>query len=425
MGSTRILIITRNFPPLVGGMERLNWHMAAELARHAEVRVIAPRGARAQAPPGVVVVETPLRPLWRFLLAASWQALKQAIVFRPDIVLAGSGLTAPIALISAHLRVKLAKRSSQLPSPSGRGGGDDGSDHGGSPLHARWRRIAMAVRRAQAAAYVHGLDLAVAHALYRCLWLPAIRRLDCVIANSQATASLAQQVGVVPQRVPIVHPGVALPTLSGEECLVMRQQFRAQHGLGERPLLLSVGRLSTRKGLIPFVREVLPALVAANPDICLVIVGDIPKDALAAEAEPPAAIFAAAQAAGVADNCRYLGPLFGEALSAAYLAADVHVFPVREIAHDPEGFGMVAIEAAAHGLPTVAYATGGVVDAVSIGVSGLLVQPHDAVRFALAVRQLLAHPLPADAMQRFASSFAWERFGAKLFQACSSTGLTS
>lgn len=35
----RILIVTRNLPPLVGGMERLNWHMAEELAKVAEVRV--------------------------------------------------------------------------------------------------------------------------------------------------------------------------------------------------------------------------------------------------------------------------------------------------------------------------------------------------------------------------------------------------
>ena len=29
----RILHVTRNLPPLVGGMERLNWHMAEELAK--------------------------------------------------------------------------------------------------------------------------------------------------------------------------------------------------------------------------------------------------------------------------------------------------------------------------------------------------------------------------------------------------------
>lgn len=368
----RILIITRNFPPLMGGMERLNWHMAQELARHAEVRVIAPRGAQSEAPPSVEVIETPLRPLWLFLLAAGWQALMQAIAFRPHTVLAGSGLTAPFALISARLA------------------------------------------RAEAAAYVHGLDLAVPHTLYRRLWLPAIRRLDRVIANSRATAGLAQAAGIPQERIAIVHPGVELPAVSAEESQAARQSFRAQHGLGERPLLLSVGRLTTRKGLIPFVREVLPVLAAQRPDTCLLIVGDAPKDALAAEAEPPAAILAAAQAAGVADNVRWIGPLFGKDLSTAYFAADVHVFPVREIPNDPEGFGMVAIEAAAHGLPTVAYATGGVTDAVGEGISGLLVKCGDSAGFAAAVAQLLDSPLPAGEMQRFAQRFTWDQFGVRL-----------
>jgi phosphatidylinositol alpha-1,6-mannosyltransferase len=168
------------------------------------------------------------------------------------------------------------------------------------------------------------------------------------------------------------------------------------------------------------VREILPELVKAKPDLCLLIVGDAPKDALAAEAEPPAAILATAQKAGVSDNLRWIGSLFGNDLSAAYFAADVHVFPVREIPNDPEGFGMVAIEAAAHGLPTVAYATGGVVDAVSEGLSGLLVKPGDSAGFTAAVDQLLRSPLPAGEEQRFAQEFAWNRFGAKLASALAS-----
>lgn len=38
MSAPRILLITRNLPPLVGGMERLNWHMADELSQAAEIR---------------------------------------------------------------------------------------------------------------------------------------------------------------------------------------------------------------------------------------------------------------------------------------------------------------------------------------------------------------------------------------------------
>jgi phosphatidylinositol alpha-1,6-mannosyltransferase len=58
----RVLIITRNLPPLVGGMERLNWHMAAELSKYAEVRVIGPSGSASQRPKKVHISEAPLKP---------------------------------------------------------------------------------------------------------------------------------------------------------------------------------------------------------------------------------------------------------------------------------------------------------------------------------------------------------------------------
>ena len=47
MNQPRILHITRNLPPLVGGMERLNWHIADELSRHAQVQLIGPSGSAA------------------------------------------------------------------------------------------------------------------------------------------------------------------------------------------------------------------------------------------------------------------------------------------------------------------------------------------------------------------------------------------
>src|SRR5689334_3009478 len=91
------LLVTRNFPPLVGGMERLNARMLAELAVEWAPALCGPRGCAAHAPSGTVVAESPLRPLSRFLVEAMLRALRLARRLRPEHVVAGSGLAAPLA----------------------------------------------------------------------------------------------------------------------------------------------------------------------------------------------------------------------------------------------------------------------------------------------------------------------------------------
>lgn len=346
-------------------MERLNWHMAQELNRRYQVHVIAPTGAEEQAPEQVDVTEVALRPLWRFLLEAVIQAVIQARRLRPAVVLAGSGLTAPLAWLAAR------------------------------------------VCGARAVVYVHGLDIVVPNRLYRALWRPLLRRMDSVIANSHATAALAEGAGVAVSRLRIVHPGVELPELDAGA----RERFRVRYGLGDVPLLLSVGRLTARKGLREFVADVLPRIVAQRPDVQLLVIGDVPKQALFAEGQTPESIREVARAAGVNGHVRFLGTVSETDLADAYQAADVFVFPVREVLGDIEGFGMVAIEAAAHGLPTVAYAVGGVIDAIGDGVSGRLIQFGDHADFAEAVLEVLDHPFNTKQIRAYAEQFAWGRFG--------------
>lgn len=367
----RILLITRNLPPLLGGMERLNWHLAQELSKLAELRVVGPEGSAALAPAAVTVREAPRKPMWKFLLGARVLARREARAWRPDMVVAGSGLTAPLA------------------------------------------RSAARKCGAQTAAYVHGLDVAVRHPVYRAIWLPAIRRMDRIIANSHATADLCRRLGVAPARIGIVHPGVEIPRSLPDSQTIAR--FRAENDLGQSSLLLSVGRLTARKGLVEFIRLALPHIVAAQPDSMLLIAGDAPSDALHAQTQTPDMIRAAAAGAGVGDHVRFLGRLADAELGVAYAAANVHVFPVRELAGDPEGFGMVAIEAAARGLPTVAFAAGGVSDAVAEGQSGYLIEPGDYAAFAKAVlRALGEHQRLQASCVAFAQGFAWPVFGAQL-----------
>jgi len=372
----RVLLVTRNLPPLVGGMERLNWHIADELSHHAGVAIVGPEGSAATRPDQVELTEVPLRPLSRFLATSAWQALRIAHRWKPDIVLAGSGLTAPAALMAA-------------------------------------RAVS-----ARAAIYLHGLDVAVRHPVYRAIWHPAIRRMDTAIANSRPTAELAQALGVSAARMHIVHPGVQMP--EAPQSFAALQDFRHRHGLGNHRILLSIGRLTTRKGLREFVQYSLPTIVREAPDALLVIIGDVPTDALNANLQTRESIQATADEAGIGKHLRFLGIITAPIeLACAYESASVHVFPVCHITGDPEGFGMVAIEAASHGTPTAAFATGGIVDAVAQGQSGTLVEPGNYPALARAVLHSLGKKsaFDRDKTIAFARSFAWPDFGKNLCEA--------
>src|SRR6185312_7009210 len=103
---------------------------------------------------------------------------------------------------------------------------------------------------------------------------------DLVIVNSANTARLAQGRGVPPANMHVLHPGTDLPTLDAEAA----RDFRQRNSFGQRPLLLSVGRLTQRKGLAEFVEKSLPGIALCHPDVLLLVIGDEASDALHARA---------------------------------------------------------------------------------------------------------------------------------------------
>lgn len=90
------------------------------------------------------------------------------------------------------------------------------------------------------------------------------------------------------------------------------------------------------------------------------------------------------------------GFLEGEALAAAYGAADIFVHPCLG-----EGYGMVVAEAMGWGLPVVASRVGGIPEVIGNELNALLVPPGDSVALAEALRRLIEDPqLRAELAQR-------------------------
>ncbi len=222
--------------------------------------------------------------------------------------------------------------------------------------------------------YVHGLELVEGPDAPRRATLAAA---DLVVANSRHVAALAVQAGAEAARVHVVAPAIdpARVTPDGPD-------LRARWGVGERPVILTLGRLVERKGQDTVIAA-LPALVRARPDLVYVIAGQGPDRAR---------LEAHARALGVEAHVRFVGFVAEAELAAAYRSADLYVMVARASAHDLEGFGITYLEANAAGRAVVAGRSGGVEDAVADGETGVLVEPTSIDETAAAIGALLADP---------------------------------
>ncbi|WP_244424614.1 glycosyltransferase [Methylobacterium nodulans] len=120
----------------------------------------------------------------------------------------------------------------------------------------------------------------------------------------------------------------------------------------------------------------------------------------------PAAAKVSALLAPFGDRVRRHGRLSASALSLLYAGADLLVWPAVN-----EAYGMVLLEAQAHGCPVAAGGFGGVPDVVRDGVTGLVTAPGDAAALSGAIRRLAADPAARAALGRAALAFAREERG--------------
>jgi glycosyltransferase involved in cell wall biosynthesis len=195
------------------------------------------------------------------------------------------------------------------------------------------------------------------------------------IANSDSTRRLAEARGLAPVCTITIGASPHYFELARRPCLDADFE-RQRRG---RTLLITVGRLVRRKGVAWFVRHVLPKL----SNVLYVVVGVGP------EREE---ILRAATETGMQDNVCLVGKVSDERLLELLSVSDVFVMPNIEVPGDVEGFGIVAIEAAAAGVPVVAARLEGIPDAIADGQNGHLVEAGNAGAFVDVLSELGSNP---------------------------------
>jgi glycosyltransferase involved in cell wall biosynthesis len=162
--------------------------------------------------------------------------------------------------------------------------------------------------------------------------------------------------------------------LSEYERLPARDEARRALGLpaGDVTLVSIVGRINRWKGHDRLLR--IAHAMRERPNVHFAIVGA----PIFRDADYVDELHAYTAAAGLSDRVHFIAWL--DDVRVAYAASDIIVN-----CSDDEPFGRTLIEAAACGVPSVAFASGGTADAIDDGVTGRLVAPADESAFAQAI----------------------------------------
>lgn len=215
---------------------------------------------------------------------------------------------------------------------------------------------------------VHGLDLLWNAPGYRRMLRRMLRMAHTIVAVSHATAREAAALGVHSSCITIIPCGIRMPNVSGSNST-------------RTHTLLSLGRLVPRKGVTWFLAHVFPRLAHDDASLRYVIAGD------GSDSPRMRSLIASL---GLEDRVMLLGRVPEERKKTLLQESSLLVQPNIRLPNDMEGFGIICIEAAAHGLPTVAARLEGLEDAVIDGVTGLFFITEDPLSAVVAVKSALS-----------------------------------
>ncbi len=179
---------------------------------------------------------------------------------------------------------------------------------------------------------------------------------------------------------------------------INRAMFQPVPQSGEK-LVLFVGRLVAKKGCIHLLRA-MQTVQRQEPDAQLAVIGDGP-------------LRASLQHSAIELNlrCEFLGAQPASSVMEWMRRARLLCMPsITAPDGDSEGLGMVMLEAQATGRPIVGFRTGGIPEAISEGLTGLLAAPGDDQELAAHLLRMLSDEALWNSASEAAISWVKERF---------------
>lgn len=202
---------------------------------------------------------------------------------------------------------------------------------------------------------------------------------DAILAYTDDFAQHSRYLSKYLDKVKVIPPPVEMPIPAPEAVRAFREQY---HLDGSGPVIGMAGRLAAEKG-VEYLLEALPRIRERCPGVRVLHAG--PKEAIGEAAY----LKRLEQLIGpLGERYRYVGTLTAEQMAVFFTCCDVHVL---SSINNTETFGLVQIEAALCGTPTVASALPGVRVPTQLTGMGRTVPPRDSAALAEAILEVLEH----------------------------------
>jgi glycosyltransferase involved in cell wall biosynthesis len=366
--SLRIGLVTSEFPPDLGGVETYAWQLARELGQRQElqVTVYAPHKSADITPPLGVTI----KPWVTSCMGLDWAKLKNEPI---DVWHALSAAHAWLAMKGKPTVVSVHGNDFLAPYPLTMQLALD------LPVFWRWRGFAWGNFQP----FWRGATCRMlAHALPRAA---------TIIANSHYTAEiLRKKYPACAEKLKVAWVGVDAGFFDVVRASVVGP-----------PKLLTVCRLSEPRKNVDLV---LRALAGLKDQFNFEYV-------VAGEGHLRAELKGLAETLGLSSRVRFTGRVSDAELRQLYAEASLFVLPASIVPSSHEGFGIVYLEAAASGVPSLAARLAGAAEAVGDGQSGYFVAEPDVPSIQTALRDFLSGNIRFDAegCRTFARQFTWAR----------------
>lgn len=252
---------------------------------------------------------------------------------------------------------------------------------------------------------LHGMDIRLTRTSFLKRFLTGImlKRAKVIVVNSNDTEKIVRMYGDYSLKTVIAYP-CPKDLLNIQYSVEKEKEIVDQYFKGKQ-VILSVNRLVKRKGNDKVI-ETLPGLLSKYPSLQYIIIGT---------GEERSNLEKLADQLDVSNHVVFLDNISDQDLPYYYKNSQVFVMPARiEKDYDVEGFGIVYLEAALFGTPSIAGNVGGAPEAVINGETGITVDPNSIEEIFSAIESLLNNQalresLGVAAKNRVLTNFIWKK----------------